>query len=199
MISYISYIVTADSKEGNWSCYKIRWTVLASHWQVATYTSQGWPHWWVSTYCQIVLPVLLFSVNPSHTSVVIVTRGEECATIYPWMGQLPLLIHMEDVVNLDLVTRMMIHWMRMLSSVSEIITLQNVLRSFGGDDLWNRPNLRGEHDPMWWGMEAIFDQFVVGHPRTTDFHFYMRIHCLGMPEIHHSLRWLSTRSWWEQV
>lgn len=52
-----------------------------------------------------------------------------------------------------------------MSLQPEIDKLRGVLRG------WKNPSLNGDRDPIVWGMETIFDQFVVGHPRTSTFHF----------------------------
>ena len=78
-----------------------------------------------------------------------------------------------------------------ISLQNEINQLRRVLHSFGGDDPWNRPPICGENDPTYWGMEAIFDQFVAGHPRTTDYRFRRGAHLIGTPFQHSGRPWLA--------
>ena len=84
-----------------------------------------------------------------------------------------------------------------ISLEDEIIRLRRILRtSYSWDEdgcfQRNRPQLRSNHDPIEWGMEAIFDQFVIGHPRLSSGEFQMRDqrHIIG--SVQHSGRpWLA--------
>ena len=75
-----------------------------------------------------------------------------------------------------------------ISLQSEINKLRGVLRnSYSWDDFQpNQPDLRCDQDPIEWGMTAIFDQFVVSHPRTSshDFQIKNQRHIIGT--VHHS-------------
>ena len=78
-----------------------------------------------------------------------------------------------------------------ISLQGEINQLRRVLRSWNRDDPSDQPDLRGARNPIHWGMEAIFDQFVVGHPRTSDYHFRLGAYLIGTPYKHSGRPWLA--------
>ena len=64
----------------------------------------------------------------------------------------------DDTMNAYVVYQMLEHRNQHGDTMSlqiEINQLQNFLRGCEGDDEpWRRPRLRGEHDPIWWGIEV---------------------------------------------
>ena len=65
----------------------------------------------------------------------------------------------DDTMNAYVVYQMLEHRNQhrdVISLQNEINQMQTFLRGYEGvdDEPWRQPRLRGEHDPMWWGIEV---------------------------------------------